>query len=202
MNRVLVNFAHPARSHSQINNALRHAIEGVENVTVNDLYANYPDFLIDVRREQALCESHDVIIFQHPFYWYSSPSIVKEWMDLVLEHGWAFGSHGNALKDKLYFQAISAGGDASTYQSDGFNRFTIEELTRPVQAIAHLCQMKWVPPFVVLGAHRGLPREQVASHAEDYRRMVIALRDSTLDLDSVYDHPFINSNLDSLIKRA
>ncbi|MCU7375699.1 NAD(P)H-dependent oxidoreductase [Paucibacter sp. O1-1] len=70
-------------------------------MTINDLYANYPDFLIDVAREQQLCESHDVIIFQHPFYWYSTPAIVKEWLDLVLEHGWAYGKTGTALKDKM-----------------------------------------------------------------------------------------------------
>ncbi|MGH1373767.1 MAG: NAD(P)H-dependent oxidoreductase [Cellvibrionaceae bacterium] len=89
MNRILINFAHPARSRSKINLALRAAVEGMDNVTVNDLYEQYPDFLIDVEREQKLCEAHDTIIFQHPFYWYSCPSIVQEWMDLVLEHGWA-----------------------------------------------------------------------------------------------------------------
>lgn len=40
MNPVLVNFTHTARSHSQVNNALKHAIEGIENITVNDLYAS------------------------------------------------------------------------------------------------------------------------------------------------------------------
>lgn len=28
---------------------------------------------------------------QHPFYWYSTPALLKEWQDLVLEHGWAYG---------------------------------------------------------------------------------------------------------------
>ena len=81
MNKILINFAHPAKTRSKINRALRSVVENLENVTLNDLYAAYPDFLIDVEREQNLCEEHDVIIFQHPFYWYSTPAIVKEWMD-------------------------------------------------------------------------------------------------------------------------
>ncbi len=201
MNKVLINFAHPAQSHSKINKALKHAIEDLEDVTINNLYAQYPDFLIDIEREQALCEAHDIIIFQHPFYWYSTPAIVKEWLDLVLEHGWAYGSTGKALAGKVLMQAISAGGDASTYQQDGYNGFTIQELTSPMQATANLCNLKWIPPFTVLGVHRGLPHEQIVAYAEDYRRVVIALRDGKLDFDAAYTSEFINSDLDAVIKR-
>ena len=116
MKKILINFAHPAKSKSKINRALRQAVEKLENVTINDLYANYPDFMIDVKREQCLCEAHDVIVFQYPFYWYQAPSIVKEWFDLVLEHGWAYGVNGNALKGKVFVQVITAGGDEASYQ--------------------------------------------------------------------------------------
>jgi len=201
MKKILINFAHPARARSKINNALRSAVEDLENVTFNDLYANYPDFLIDVKREQRLCENHDVIIFQHPFYWYSTPSIMKEWLDLVLEHGWAYGSQAKALKGKLFLQAITAGGDDSTYQKEGYNEFTIGDLTSPYRATAKLCKMEWLPPFVVLGVHRGLPDEKVQAHAEDYRRTVIALRDGTLDTHQARQGQYINSDLNSTIRR-
>lgn len=78
MNKILVQFAHPAFRRSKINAALREAVTDIDGVTVHDLYACYPDFLIDVPHEQRLCEEHDIIVFQHPFYWYSTPSIVKE----------------------------------------------------------------------------------------------------------------------------
>ncbi|MFW2365145.1 MAG: NAD(P)H-dependent oxidoreductase [Desulforhopalus sp.] len=201
MKKVLINFAHPAKSHSRINNALRAAVEGLENVTFNDLYASYPDFLIDVKREQSFCDNHDVIIFQHPFYWYSTPAIMKEWLDLVLEHGWAYGSQGTALKGKLFLQVITAGGDGSTYRKDGFNAFTIGELTSPYRATAKLCRMNWLPPFTVLGIHRGLPDENVRAHAEDYRRTVIALRDGTLDIEQAGQGEYLNSDLNSTIRR-
>ena len=176
-------------------------MEDLENVTMNDLYGAYPDFLIDVKREQQLCEMHDVIIFQHPFYWYSTPSIMKEWLDLVLEHGWAYGRDATALKGKLFLQALTAGGDHSTYQKDGYNEFTIGELTSPYRATAKLCKMDWIPPFAVLGIHRGLADQKVNSYAEDYRRVVIALRDGTLDREQARDTQYLNSDLNTIIRR-
>jgi len=202
MKKVLINFAHPARARSKINNALRASVEGLEGVTFNDLYANYPDFFIDVKREQSLCENHDVIIFQHPFYWYSTPAIMKEWLDLVLEHGWAYGAEAKALKGKILLQAITAGGDDSVYQKDGFSTFTISELTSPYRATAKLCKMIWVPPFAILGIHRGVPEEKVRAYAEDYRRTVIALRDDTLATEEVEEGQYLNSNLNSIIRRT
>ena len=202
MNRVLINFAHPARRRSKMNAALRAAVESLDGVTLNDLYAQYPDFLIDVRREQELCETHEVIIFQHPFYWYSTPSIVKEWMDLVLRHGWAYGSSATALRGKTFLQAITAGGDDETYREGGYNRFTIAQLTSPFQATANLCGMDWLPPFAVLGIHRGLSPEAMRGHAEAYKRCVLGLRDGRLDLEKARTERYLNSSGNALIEEA
>ncbi len=201
MNKVLINFAHPTRSRSKINNALCDALAGLDDVTINDLYAVYPDFLIDVKREQSLCESHDIVVFQHPFYWYSTPAIMKEWLDLVLEHGWAYGKEGLALQGKIFLQAVTAGGDDSTYRRDGYNEFSIAELTSPYRATAKLCNMVWLPPFAVLGIHRGLPETKIRAYAEDYRRAVIALRDGTLDIEKVRQQRYLNSDLEAMIRK-
>ncbi|MBQ4848281.1 NAD(P)H-dependent oxidoreductase [Pseudoalteromonas sp. MMG005] len=194
MKKILINFAHPAKSRSNINIALRNAVENIEHVTVNDLYANYPDFMIDIKREQALCEAHDIIIFQHPFYWYSTPAIMKEWLDLVLEHGWAYGTEGKALAGKVFFQAITTGGDASNYQKDGYNEFTLKELTAPYRATAKLCRLIWLPPFVVTGVHQGLEPEEIQSYSAEYKRTLIALRDSLLDLEVLTQQEVLNNN--------
>jgi len=199
MKKILVLFAHPAFKRSKINAALRTAVEDLENVTVHDLYASYPDFLIDVPHEQGLCESHDIIVFQHPFYWYSTPAIFKEWMDLVLEHAWAYGSTGDALAGKITFQALTAVGDITNYRADGLNMFTIRELTTPYRATANLCQMEWLPPFAVLGIHQGLPEEECFRRAEEYRQTLIALRDNRLDLDRAKACEFLNQDLNAII---
>ena len=60
--------------------------------------------------------AHDIIVFQHPFYWYSSPAIIKEWQDLVLENGWAYGTGGNNLQGKYLMNAVSTGGNRDAYR--------------------------------------------------------------------------------------
>ncbi|GAA0415927.1 NAD(P)H-dependent oxidoreductase [Cocleimonas flava] len=200
MKKILINYAHPAKSRSTVNRSLIKTTNSLEGLTVNDLYANYPDFLIDVEREQALCEAHDIIIFQHPFYWYSTPAIMKEWLDLVLEHGWAYGSKGHQLEGKIFLQAISSGADAETYQPSGYNEFTYAELTTPYRATAKLCNMTWLPPFVVSGVHRGLAQDELQKHTDDYLKTLTALRDDQIDLVLAGQQETLNSDLNSVIK--
>lgn len=182
MRKILILFAHPVSVRSKMNAAMRRAVEPLEHVTFHDLYACYPNFLIDVELEQQLCIDHDVIIFQHPFYWYSTPSIMKEWLDLVLQYNWAYGSKGTALQGKIFLQALTAGASVNDYQHDGMNGVTIAELLAPFQAMARLCKMTWLPPFAVLGAHRGLPENKIESHAEAYRRTIVSLRDQSIEM--------------------
>ncbi len=109
MKRILVIFSHPALQSSRANKQLLHAIEGLEGITLHDLCQRYPDMFINVKREQALLAEHDIIVFQHPFYWYSCPAIMKEWMDLVLEYGYAYGPEAHALNGKQWLSAITTG---------------------------------------------------------------------------------------------
>ena len=97
MARVLILFAHPSLERSRVHRRLLRALPDVPEVTLHDLYEAYPRLDIDIAREQSLLLEHDVIVFQHPFYWYSTPPILKQWQDLVLEHGWAYGSKGIRL---------------------------------------------------------------------------------------------------------
>lgn len=146
---VLLVCAHPAYHRSRANRALRAAAEGVAGVTVHDLYEAYPDYLVDAGAEQARLLAHDHIVLLHPFYWYSAPALLKEWLDSVLEHGWAYGEGGRALAGKSWVQAITAGGPVASYTPAGRNRFSIEELLRPFEATAQLCGCAWRPPFVL-----------------------------------------------------
>lgn len=180
--RVLIQLAHPVLERSRVNRRLLAAVRDLEGVTLNDLYEQYPAFEIDVRREQALLLEHDVVLFQHPFYWYSTPAILKEWQDLVLEHGWAYGKGGTKLAGKLTANVITTGGPSTAYQRDGRNRFTMRELLAPWDQTAYLCGMRFLAPLVVHGSFRLGSDEDVAPHAERYRRAVQALRDDSLDV--------------------
>ena len=149
---MLVNFAHPLFEKSKANKALVNAIQSIEGVTFNDLYEKYPDFFIDVEHEQKLLLEHDVIIFQHPFYWYSSPSLLKEWQDLVLEHGFAYGEGGYQLKGKKWLSAITVGGTEASYAQDGYNQFPIIDLLKPFEQTADFCGMEYLKPYIMYEA--------------------------------------------------
>jgi glutathione-regulated potassium-efflux system ancillary protein KefG len=174
--RVLILFAHPAFHRSRAQRALVRAARDLEDVTFHDLYEAYPDFDVDVKREQALLEAHDAIVLQHPFYWYSTPPLVKQWMDLVLEYGWAYGWGGNALAGKLFLSAITAGGSEASYDAKGANRFPVRALLAPVEQTVHLCNMRFLAPFVVFGTH-AMDAADFARAAAAYRDRLAALRD-------------------------
>ncbi len=175
--RVLVLFAHPAFQKSRIHRQLAAAARTVEGVTFHDLYEAYPHFQIDVAHEQRLLLAHDTVVFQHPFYWYSGPALLKEWLDLVLEYDFAYGPRGTQLRGKSLRSAITTGGSAHAYTPEGHNRCTMDELLRPFERTAALCGMKWLPPFVVHGTVRLTDPAKIAAHAADYARVLAALRD-------------------------
>lgn len=173
-NRVLVLYAHPGHEASQANSRLRAAIADLPGVTLHDLYETYPDFFIDVRREQKLLLEHDVLVLQHPVYWYSAPAIVKEWLDVVLEIGWAYGPGGNRLAGKTFIQALTTGSQAEYYGRGGRHNFTLHEFLRPFEQTAHLCHMVYLEPFVTHAA-RLIDAGDLDAQAARYRRLIEAL---------------------------
>jgi glutathione-regulated potassium-efflux system ancillary protein KefG len=181
-----------------VNRVLIQPVRDLEGVTFHDLYEEYPEFDIDVKREQQLLVDHDVIVFHHPLFWFSTPSILKEWKDLVLEHGWAFGHTGTALRGKKTLVVITTGGREVAYQKDGFNKFTIREFLLPIERTFRMCGMDYLPPFAVHGTH-GMPDSEFDKHAEDYRRTIEAIRDGRIDYDKARQYPRLNANLDSVI---
>lgn len=195
---VLVLFAHPALQHSRVNRRLLAALSPLAGVTVNDLYERYPQFDIDVAREQRLLDEHQVVVFHHPFFWYSTPALLKEWQDVVLSRGWAYGEGGTALRGKTLLSAITAGGGQESYRAEGFNHFTVRQLLAPIEQTARLCGMAYLPPFVVHGTHT-LTDEAIEAHAADYARLVAALRDGLVRREGLADLPRLNEELDAVI---
>ena len=191
MKKILVLFAHPAFQKSRINKILIQGINEMEGITFHDLYQAYPEMDIDVKPEQQMVDEHDVIIFQHPFYWYNAPAILREWQDLVLQHGWAFGSQGEALKDKLFLQIMTAGGEKKAYCTKGYNLFTIRQLLTPFEQTANLCKMIYLPPFVVHGTH-SITKEEVLKQRNNYIELLTGLRDEQFDIDDLMTKEYFN----------
>lgn len=177
--KTLALIAHPNMAVSKVNRAWRDALAGLD-MTLRELYLVYPDGNIDVAKEQALLLAHDRIVFQHPFYWYNVPPLLKKYFDDVLTYGFAYGEGGDKLAGKEWIEAITCGGPAPAYQAGGYNRFTVSELLRPIEATANLCQMLYRAPFVAYGVTRLSP-EELAKTAEAYRAYIT---DPDLDIST------------------
>lgn len=175
MKKILILFAHPKFEKSRANLALIDHIKDIEGITFHDLYEAYPNFHVDVVEEQALLAQHDVIIWHHPFYWYSCPPLMKQWIDMVLEFNWAYGPNGTALRAKTCLNVITTGGSKEVYCSEGYNSFTVTQFLRPFEQTANLCGMVYFPPFAVMGTHN-LTNEALAEYAHRYRKLIELLK--------------------------
>jgi putative NADPH-quinone reductase len=169
--RILVLYAHPAAHRSRVNRLMAEAVRGLPNVTVRDLYETYPDFHIDIGREQALLDEAGLIVFQHPIQWYGMPSLLKEWVDVVLEHGWAYGHGGTALRGKEFWLAATTGGSPEAYAQGAYHDHSFEVFLPPFRQTAALCGMRWREPHILHGARRA-DDEAIANHVRRYRELL------------------------------
>ena len=181
--KVLVLFAHPSQHRSEVNQPLFELAKQIDGVTAVDLYAEYPTFNINIDREQQRLVDHDVIIFQFPLYWYSTPAILKEWQDLVLEYSFAYGPDGDALTGKAFFCSLTAGGTADAYHADGYNHFTIRQLLYPLEQMASLTGMLYLPPFALFGSRTALEEKRIDGHLNAWRDLLQRLVADNINLD-------------------
>lgn len=191
MNKILILFAHPRFEKSKTSRALLKNIRQTSGVTLHDLYEEYPDFNIDIEREKTLLLNHQVIVWHHPLYMYSAPALLKQWLDMVLEHGWAHGSRGNNLKDKIIFNALTIGGTKEAYTAGGHNKYTISEFLRPFAQTAALCKMIYLPPFAVHGTHLLSPSD-LADYARLYQTLLEKLAQNDFDVDAMSKYDYLN----------
>ncbi len=195
MKKILIIFAHPAIEKSRIHKRLTDSLRNIHGITVNNLYENYPDFYIDIIAEQQLLIEHDIIVWQHPFYWYSSPAILKEWFDLVLQHGFAYGHKGRNLEGKQVLSVISTGGNKEVYSKEGRNHFTINEFLVPFKQSANLCGMEYLPPYVIHGSHV-LNHIDIERLSKEYKNLMTALRDEKWNNTQLKSVEYFNDLLD------
>jgi glutathione-regulated potassium-efflux system ancillary protein KefF len=158
-----------------VNKVLFEHIRNLPGVAARDLYELYPDFNIDAEAEQQILLQADLLVLQHPMYWYSVPAIVKEWMDVVLTRGFAYGAGGDALRGKDMRLVLSTGGSLEAYSSSGQHGYPLDELLRPVQQTARFCGMNFLTPLVIY-AGRSASDEQLHAHAQRYGEFLLDYR--------------------------
>jgi len=165
--RIVVLCAHPHREHSRITRALAQAAGDLPEVELRDLYALYPDYLIDVAAEQAALSDTELLVWLHPVHWYGMTPLLKLWADEVLSFGWAYGRGGSALRGKDLWLVVSTGGSAEAYRPDGLNRYFFDAFLPPYEQTAQLVGMRFLPPLVQHGAHR-LGEAEIAQQVQTF----------------------------------
>ena len=147
--KTLVVLAHPSiGERSLANRIIIERIRPIKGVTIKDLYKECPTFRFDIEAEHKALLAAGSIVFQFPFYWYSVPGILKEWLDQVFTYGFAFGSAGDKLKGKQFLVSTTIGGPEDAYREGGFNNYSIDDLLKPLRQTANLSGMRYNTPIV------------------------------------------------------
>ena len=179
MAKVIHYYAHPAHRFSGANRAMWEAARRLDGIAHVDLYADYPRYNIDVDREQKRLLEHEIIVLQFPLFWYSAPALVKEWIDLTLERGFAYGEGGDKLNGKWLMLAVTTAGPEDAYSPNGYQHYPLRTFLTPFEQTARLAGMRFAAPYVLHDALRTNP----AAHADGFSRLLIALRDDAYDLN-------------------
>jgi len=161
--KILIIVIHPHMETSIINKRWTEELNKyTEKYTVHELYKAYPDGVFNIEKEQKLIESYDKIIFQFPFYWFSSPPLLKKWFDEVLLYGWAYGSKsGYKAGGKKIALAISTGIDKEGFSASGKYKYTMKELTRPFELTFEYIKADYKEPFVFYGLEQNPSQEWI-----------------------------------------
>ena len=127
------------------------------------------------QKNRRLCWSTTPSCSSIPFYWYSTPALIKQWEDLVLQHGWAYGHEGKRASRQTLDECDHGGWPANRLSGREATTATRStELLRPIEQTARLCGMTYLPPFIVYGTHAMKP-EEAEKHAAEYRQLLAAL---------------------------
>jgi glutathione-regulated potassium-efflux system ancillary protein KefF len=170
---ILVLVAHPELEQSRANRRLMNEARTLQStsaagrIEVRDLYALYPDYLVDIPAEQAALAAARLVIWQQPIHWYGMPPLLKLWVDDVLAFGWAYGPGGTALRGTDLWLVATTGGPEDSYRPDSYNRYFFDAFMPPYEQTAALCGMRFLPPLLLHGAHKAKEAE-IAAHAAIY----------------------------------
>ena len=165
--KTLVILVHPNMENSRINKRWKEELEKYpDKITVHELYKEYPDWNINIEKEQELLEKHNNIIFEFPLYWYSSPPILKKWLDEVLSYNWAYGNKYR-LEGKNIGFAVSVGGPQQEYSKEGSVRFSMDEILVPFEATIKYIKANLILHYFVFDTEN-LNDEKLSENAENY----------------------------------
>ena len=145
MKNILIVSGHTDLNNSVANKKiLQELCKKLPNAEIDYLSELYPDYKIDVLKEQNKLLNADIIVLQYPLFWYSMPSLLEKWMEETFKHGFSHGSTGDKLKGKKVIVSITTGAPEHVYNS-------IDDFLNPIKSSCKLCQMEYVGNIVTYG---------------------------------------------------
>ena len=174
--KTLVILVHPDMENSRINKSWKEELEKYpDKITIHELYKEYPDWNIDIKKEQELILKHDNIIFEFPLYWYSSPPILKKWLDDVLSFNWAYGNEYR-LKGKNIGFAVSVGGPETEYSKTGSVKFSMNEILIPFETTVEYIKANLIPHYILFDATESLSEEKLLESIKNYVKHIFSIK--------------------------
>jgi NAD(P)H dehydrogenase (quinone) len=174
--KKLIVLSHPNIDSSQANRRWLKEAQRLDNeFTVHQLYEAYPAGTpLDVAAEQARLLAHDAVILQFPLYWFSTPPLLKQWLDEVLLPGFAYGrtETDRQLQGKRFGLAISAGIKHKDYRREGRYHYTIDEVLAPLYATLDYIKVERARPFVLYGIEYDPTNPALEDTSEDIEASV------------------------------
>jgi len=164
MKKTLIVVAHPNMENSRVNKIFKEEAEKLSNVEIYNIYEKYPDGKIDVEKELKLLSETGTLILQFPLYWFSCPSLLKEWIDTVFIA--AYYDEDKVLKGKKIGVAVTAGGIASRY--DGTSGLTIKNVLAPFSLSINYVEGIELPIYSLFGVMPDLSEEKIVESAKKY----------------------------------
>lgn len=167
---VLVIYSHTYHSQSYAGKAILEVLEAQPGITVRKLEELYPDNRpIDVAAEQAALVAADVIVFQHPLFWFATPALMKRYMDEVFQYGFAYGADSFKLAGKKFVHSYTTGAAAEVY-TGGLHQNAEAALI----ATAAFCRMEYAGAFPLYG-QLALENPNVAAEAKAHAERLVEL---------------------------
>ena len=186
---ALIILAHPTFEKSfATKTIIEELLESNPNLEIRNIQGMYPDYKIDIKKEQQALLRHKTIVFQYPFYWYNMPAILKHWFDVVFEYQFAYGSNGDKLKGKNFVASFTVGSSESSYSVLGFQHFRVYEFCKNLEQTALFAQMNYLDPLYFHGTSlaAGYTQTDIESNAKQHAGKLIKLL-ATLESDPEND---------------
>jgi putative NADPH-quinone reductase len=169
--KTLIVLAHPDLSRSKVNRRWVYEAEKYpDNFTIHCLYDEYPLKQINTEKERALIETHGSLILQFPLYWSNCPPLMKQWLDEVFIHGWAYGSKADKMRNRKVALAVSAGTSEKEYK-ERFN-VSFQQILLPFEITFKYMNADFQGFHILSGLEHDVSIEKIESSVDQYTTFI------------------------------